>query len=386
MFVADNTSVHSPIDDTKFNSQRCRHTSKDGRKARIDTTLSLFQPNTRKNFRHMLGLIVLGLFLSLFVAVSAQADISKRKSVKSFIRDMVKTEKFDEKELTQLFKKIKIRGDILKAIKRPAEAKPWHQYRKIFLTRERIQGGVKFWQENEQTLQKAEAEYGVPAEIVVAILGVETKYGNHKGGFHAAEALATLGFGYPRRAKFFKNELKQLLLLSREEEVDPYSIMGSYAGALGEPQFMPSSFRKYAVDYDGDKKRDLINNSVDAIASVANYFKKHGWVTDGPITVPAKVKGGSYKKIVKKGIKPRLTVKKLEKSGIKPQKEVSDNEKAALIELKLKKGREYWLGLSNFYVITRYNHSQHYAMAVYQLSQEIVNARKLAAMADNSSK
>ena len=334
----------------------------------------------------MVNRILVGLILSLFFVVSAQADISKRKSVKRFINHMVKTEKFDKKELVALFKKIKIRKNILKAIKRPAESKPWYKYRKIFLTNERIQGGVKFWQENEKTLESVQQEYGVPAEIVIAIIGVETKYGNHKGGFHAAEALSTLAFGYPRRAKFFQKELKELLLWSRDEKMDPYSIMGSYAGALGEPQFMPSNVRKYAVDFDGDNKHDLINNSKDAIASVANYFKKHGWITDGPVTVPAKVKGRSYRRIVKKGIKPRSTVTALAKSGIKPTQEVPGSEKAALIELKLGKGHEYWLGLSNFYVITRYNHSQHYAMAVYQLSQEIVKARKLAAMADNSSK
>jgi len=327
---------------------------------------------------HNIGRLLLVLIISLAVALSAQADIAKRKNVKRFINQMVKTEKFDKKELVQLFKKIKIRKDILKAIKRPAEAKPWYKYRPIFMTDERIQGGVKFWQENEQVLNKAQEEYGVPAEIIIAIIGVETKYGNLKGGFHAAEAISTLAFGFPRRAKFFQNELKELLLLSREEELDPYSIMGSYAGALGEPQFMPSSYRKYAVDYDGDKKRDLINNSVDAIASVANYFVKHGWVRGGPITVPATVEGSSYHKVVKKGIKPKYTVQKLEKMGIKAEQEVAGDEQTALIELELKKGNEYWLGLSNFYVITRYNHSQHYAMAVYQLSQEIVKQRKLA--------
>lgn len=337
--------------------------------------------------------VLIGLFLSLFVCSAAQADISKRKSVKRFINEMVKTEKFDKKELVSLFKKIRIRKNILKAIKRPAEAKPWYKYRKIFLTNERIQGGVAFWNENEEVLARAEKEYGVPAEIIIAIIGVETKYGKHKGGFHAAEALSTLAFGYPRRAKFFKKELKSLLLWSRDEGLDPYSIMGSYAGALGEPQFMPSNVRRYAVDFDGDKKHDLINNSVDAIASVANYFKKHGWVTGGPITVPAHVKGRSYRKIVKKGIRPRSTVKRLAKLGIKPEKGLSkkelaalQDEKTALIELKQKKGRDHWLGLTNFYVITRYNHSQHYAMAVYQLSQAIVKERKMSEMADNSSK
>jgi len=344
-------------------------------------------------FSSLVNRILIGLFLSLFLCGGVQADISKRKSVKRFINEMVKKEKFDKKELVSLFKKIKIRKNILKAIKRPAEGKPWYKYRKIFLTEERIQGGVEFWKENEQALQRVQEDYGVPAEIIIAIIGVETKYGRHKGGFHAAEALATLAFGYPRRGTFFKKELKELLLWSRDEGMDPYSIMGSYAGALGEPQFMPSNVRKYAVDYDGDKKHDLINNSVDAIASVANYFKKHGWVTGGPITLEARVKGSSYRKVVKKGIRPRSTVKHLAKLGIKPKQELSkqelaalQNEKTALIELKQKKGSDHWLGLTNFYVITRYNHSQHYAMAVYQLSQEIVKERKLAEMADNSNK
>jgi len=332
--------------------------------------------------RIVLGLF-LSLFLSLFLALPAQADISKRKSVKRFINDMVKTENFNKNDLIQLFKKIKIRKDILKAMSRPAEAKPWYKYQKIFLTDERIQGGVKFWQENEDALKRAQTEYGVPAEIIIAIIGVETKYGHNIGGFHAAEALSTLAFAYKRRATFFQNELKEFLLLSREEGLDPYSIMGSYAGALGEPQFMPSSFRKYAVDYDNDKKRDLINNSVDAIASVANYFNRHGWVTGGPVTVAADVTGKSYRKVVKKGIKPSYSVTELEKLGIKAKQEVAGGEQAALIELKLEKGNEYWLGLSNFYVITRYNHSQHYAMAVYQLSQEIVKQRELGTAASS---
>ena len=336
--------------------------------------------------KSLINRLLITILASLFVVGSAQADISKRSSVKKFIDQMVKQDKFERKDLVRLFKKIKIRKNILKAIKRPAEGKPWYKYRKIFLTDERIKGGVKFWQENEAVLAKAEKEFGVPAEIIIAIIGVETKYGNLKGGFHAAEALATLGFGYPRRAKFFQSELRQLLLLSREEDIDPFTIMGSYAGALGEPQFMPSSYRKYAVDFDGDKKRDLITNSADAIASVANYFKRHDWVTGGPVTVRASIKGRSYKKIVKKGIRPRSTVNELAKSGIRAKSKVAGDEKAALIELKQKKGHEYWLGLSNFYVITRYNHSQHYAMAVYQLSQEIAQARKLAAMADNTGK
>ena len=198
---------------------------------------------------------------------------------------------------------------------------------------------MKFWSENEETLKRAEEKYGVPAEIIVSIIGVETKYGKFKGKFPVMDALSTLGFDYPKRGKFFRKQLKEFLILAREEKVDPMSLLGSYAGAMGKPQFMPSSYRHYAVDFDGDGKRDLLGNSVDVIGSVANYFDRHRWKTGGQVTARAKIKGKRYRKVVKKGIKPHSTVQQLEKLGITAKEEVAKDERAALIELELKKVR-----------------------------------------------
>lgn len=316
--------------------------------------------------------------LSIVVIFPANADISKRKDVKRFITSMVKKDGFNRNELIALFKTVTIEKKIIDAMNRPAEAKPWYQYRRIFLTEERISGGVEFWKDNEKTLSEASEKFGVPAEIIVAIIGVESKYGRHKGQFRVVDALSTLGFAYPKRGDFFRKELRELLLLAKEEKVAPASYLGSYAGAMGKPQFIPSSYRRYAVDFNADGKRDLLESTVDVIGSVANYFNRHDWQTGLPVTERATVDGKHYKKIVKQGIKPKLTVDELAKKGVNAESPVPGDYAAALIELELKKGKEYWLGLKNFYVISRYNHSQLYSMAVYQLSKEIAKARELS--------
>jgi membrane-bound lytic murein transglycosylase B len=317
--------------------------------------------------------------LGVIFTCSVNADITQRKGVKSFIDSMVKNDGFDRDELEKLFKTVTIKKKIIDAMNRPWEDKPWFKYRPIFLTKDRINGGVEFWNEHEKTLAKATEKYGVPSEIIIAIIGVESKYGRHKGKFRVVDALSTLGFAYPKRKDFFRKELREFLLLAKEEKVDPATYLGSYAGAMGKPQFIPSSYRRYAVDFDADGKRDLLENTDDVIGSVANYFSRHHWQKDLPITERATVKGKRYKKVVKQGIRPKLTVGELEKRGIKAKSAVvPKGYKAALIELELKKGKEYWLGLDNFFVITRYNHSQHYAMAVYLLSEEIRKARNIA--------
>jgi len=305
----------------------------------------------------------------------ASADVSQRTDVNEFIDQMVKKHDFDRDDLVKVFKKVKTNPKIIEYITRPAEAKPWYQYRPIFLKEDRIRGGVKFWRQNAKHLQRAYEEYGVAPEIIVAIIGVETKYGKYKGKFPVMNALTTLGFDYPKRAKFFKKELEEFLLLAREEKANPMSIKGSYAGAMGKPQFISSSYRRYAVDFDGDGKRDILNSTVDAIGSVANYFAQHKWFKDEPVATPAKVKGKAYKKIVKKGIKPKTPLKEVLKNGVSINQKQSSSLKTALIELELKKGHEYWVAFNNFYVITRYNHSELYAMAAYQLSQEIKRFR-----------
>ena len=323
----------------------------------------------RKFARSILGCLI------LIMPTTLLADISMRKDVNKFIDRMVKEHKFDKDKLLKTFKKVKTNPSIVDAISRPAEGKPWYQYRPIFLTNDRIRKGVKFWRKNAKHLQRAYEEYGVAPEIIVAIIGVETKYGKYKGKFPVMNALSTLAFDYPKRSKFFTKELEEYLLLAREEKIDPMSLKGSYAGAMGKPQFISSSFRRYAVDFNGDGKRDIHNSTVDAIGSVANYFAKHKWYKDEPVTELATVKGKKYKEIVEKGIKPSMPLKEVLAAGVSLESRHSDSLNTALIELELKKGKEHWVAFHNFYVITRYNHSELYAMAAYQLAQEIKRFR-----------
>jgi membrane-bound lytic murein transglycosylase B len=300
---------------------------------------------------------------------------TERKEVRTFIDDMVHKHDFDRAELNQLFSKVALRPKIIDAITRPAEAKPWHKYRPIFVTETRIKEGVDFWHKHEAELARAEQVYGVPPEIIVAILGVETRYGRHKGRYRVMDSLSTLAFNYPKRSKFFRSELEQYLLLTREEKLDPLTINGSYAGAMGKPQFISSSYRHYAVDFDGDGRRDLWNNTADAIGSIANYFRRHKWQPGGKIVSPAIVGSNHIQVLVKQGIKPHSTVAELRQRGVTAKTKLDMEALGALIELETLAGREYWLGLNNFYVITRYNHSQLYAMAVYQLGQEILKRK-----------
>jgi membrane-bound lytic murein transglycosylase B len=303
--------------------------------------------------------------------LNAATALVERKEVKSFIDNMVKSHSFDKNELITLFNQVTIFPSIIETISKPAESKPWYEYRPIFLGDSRIKQGVEFWGRHKELLERASDEYGVPVEIIVAILGVETRYGRYAGKHKVMDALATLAFDYPKRSKFFTKELEEYLLLTRAEGIDPLALKGSYAGAMGKPQFISSSYRNYAVDFDGDGVRDLLNSTADAIGSVANYFKQHKWEEGGPIVSHATVKGKKYKKVVDKGIKPHMQVGKLEQYGVSTEDSIPGYTKAALIELEIKGGKELWVGYQNFYVITRYNHSPLYAMAVFQLSQKI---------------
>lgn len=328
-------------------------------------------------------LIPLLLSLSIMAPVNAE-DLTQRKEVSAFIDEMVRKHDFDRGELTQLFQHAKVRQKIIDAITRPAESKPWYKYRPIFVTDKRIRGGVEFWNKHEAELARAEKKFGVPAEIITAIIGVESYYGKHKGGYPVIESLSTLAFDYPKRGKFFRSELEQFLLMTREEKMDPLTVMGSYAGAMGQPQFISSSFRRYAIDFDGDGKRDLWHNTTDVIGSVANYFKVHGWTPGKTITVPVTASGKQVAQIVDKGIKPHSSVKQLSQQGIKASTSLAGDDKAALIKLEDKASDSYWLGLNNFYVITRYNHSPLYAMAVFQLGQEIARQRSNGSQVNKS--
>lgn len=262
--------------------------------------------------------------------------------------------------------------EILKKIATPWEAKPWHQYYPIFLTEKRLEKGLVFWKTHQQTLDRAEQETGVPAEIIVAIIGVETFYGTYKGKYSVLDALVTLGFHYPPRATFFRSELAQLFLLAKEEKFDITELKGSYAGAMGWGQFISSSYRHYAVDFDGDGIRDLLNNPIDAIGSVANYFKKHGWKADNDIAYKAHISGSQHKNLLSKSLKYSHQWAQLQDAGISvSEPNLSKEMSVKLFEFEQPENNEYWLGLPNFYVITRYNHSPLYAMAVFQFSQQL---------------
>ena len=307
--------------------------------------------------------------------LQAQTGVLEREDVRTFVSEMVAKHGFNATELATLFGQVEIHQSIIDAITRPAEAKPWHAYRKIFLTEARIDGGVKFWEENADLLAAAEERYGVPPEVVVAIIGVETNYGRNAGRYQVIDALTTLAFDYPRRASFFRSELENFLLLAREEGLDPLEPLGSYAGAMGQGQFIPSSYRRYAIDFDADGHRDLFTSRADAIGSVANYFAVHGWRRGGTVVVPATVDGDGHRALVDLGYKPQRHLERFAGYGVSFDGDLDPGQLAALVELETETGPEYWVALENFYVITRYNHSPLYAMAVYQLSREIAARR-----------
>lgn len=266
---------------------------------------------------------------------------------------------------------------ILDAIARPAEkTKTWAEYRPIFLTQDRVERGMEFYRTHRATFIRAEQEYGVSRFVILAIIGVETRYGKHKGNYRVIDSLATLAFDYPPRAPFFRSELKHFLQLEQEAHIDLMQAKGSYAGAMGFGQFISSSYRHFAVDFDGDGKRDLINNPVDAIGSVANYFKQHGWQSGAPVASLARFlkpesEAADLEKLLNQDLKPQLTILELKQAGLLADADYADTSKATAMRLDGEQGQEYWIGLQNFYVITRYNHSPLYAMAVYQLSQEL---------------
>ncbi|CAH1387551.1 lytic murein transglycosylase B [Candidatus Nitrotoga sp. M5] len=312
------------------------------------------------------------LLLLCLIPLTAFANYEEREDVQQFITQMVTKHGFDRQKLHDMFSRAEKKDWVLKAIARPAEkTKTWAQYRSIFITDKRIDEGREFLRQHRETLARAEQKYSVPAEIITAIIGVETFYGQRSGSTLVLDSLTTLGFDYPPRSRFFLSELEQFLLLARDENIDASEILGSYAGAMGMPQFISSSYRHYAVDFDGDGKRDLWNNPADVIGSVANYFSTHGWSKGEPVTSRATVATpDSIDKI--NNLKPHTSIGELKLNGVTPLQSLEDDEMASVFRFDGESGDEYWLGLNNFYVITRYNHSSMYAMAVYQLSREIL--------------
>jgi len=318
------------------------------------------------------GVLGVALLLTVTSGTAAPERILDLPQSRVFVDEMVSRHGFSAPALESLFTEARLLPRVVEAISRPAEAKPWYEYRPIFLTADRIAGGVQFVRAHREVLQRAEREYGVPAEIIAAIIGVETKYGQHTGRFPVVGAVATLAFQYPPRAAFFRGELEQLLLLSREEDVDPAALKGSYAGAMGLPQFIASSYRSYAVDFDGDGTRDLWRNPVDAIGSVANYLSRHGWKRGRPVALRAELRRADDPMgLVERGLKPHTPLRELYRRGVVFDGMPPGDELGSLMRFETTDGYEHWVGLQNFYTITRYNHSFRYAMAVYQLAQEI---------------
>ena len=336
----------------------------------------------------------IGTLLSL-AALTAQAELEhtcpengaylERPAAKTMIADLVK-QGLDEQRIRTVLGSAQCQPKILESIARPAEkTHTWATYQKIFLQESRVQKGVEFAHEHADTLSRAEQTYGVPREIILAIIGVETRYGQHMGTYRVVDALATLGFDYPPRGKFFSKQLKALFELEQQAHIDAETITGSYAGAMGFGQFIPTSYQAYAVDFDNDGVTDLVNNPVDAIGSVANYFSEHNWKPGLPVAARAQLTGSGYQALAKKGYQPSFTLATARAAGVTPLScqaaitsefcfDLPDSTRVALLDLQGTDGAEFWLATDNFYTITRYNHSRLYAMAVLQLSRQLAAA------------
>ncbi len=330
--------------------------------------------------KNLLFLFSLFLFVQLLFWTQPVADatsFSERSDVRQFVAEMVSKHGFDAAALNDLFAQVTLRPRVAKTMTdKVAKPPSWSRYRANFVNPWRIDRGVSFWNENEAALTRARQVYGVPEEVIVAIIGVETRYGTYPLSHPVLDTLATLAFDYPRRAEFFRGELEQYLLLTREEGKDPLSIRGSFAGAMGIPQFMPSSYRTYAVDFDGDGSRDLWSNSSDAIGSVANYLKAHGWEAGLPVVVRASLQqDAAASDLLGGGLKPLHSMAQLRAQGVVAAEPLAPETQVALLAVEIDDDQEYWLGLNNFYVITRYNRNLFYALSVYQLSREIRLAR-----------
>ena len=287
-------------------------------------------------------------------------------------REIAAAHQLDPAVVLPVLEKAEYKQSIIDAITRPAEAKPWKAYRPIFLTEQRIRDGRAFLAEHRDALAKVEAETGVPAAMIVAILGVETSYGRITGSHRVIDALFTLGAHYPPREAFFRSELGHVFALAGEEQLDLLSIKGSYAGAMGWGQFMPSSYRNYAKDGDGDGRRDLFGSLPDVFASVANYFVAHGWKAGEPVAVPAN-RAADAADFKPETLKADIALADLARRGYTPVTALGEDLPATLLSLDGAAGPEYWLGFNNFYVISRYNRSPLYSLAVYQLSEALAD-------------
>jgi membrane-bound lytic murein transglycosylase B len=319
----------------------------------------------------MPGRLLLALVLAATGALAqAAAPAPLRPEVDAFVDEVVAKHGLVREDVRRILTQARVQRDILRAMSMQSTARPWHRYRPLYVNPDRIAGGVRFWRENAELLARASREHGVPEEIIVATIGVETIYGRYMGTHRVLDALTTLAFDFPRRAEFFRGELEQFLLLARDGVLDALAVRGSYAGAIGIPQFMPSSYQRFAVDFDGDGRIRLVDGMADAIGSVANYYRVHGWVTGAPVVLAATVEGDGADALVELGIEPQLTPERLKAAGVMAAWRDGAGP-AALLKLEAVTGPQYWLGMKNFYVITRYNRSVNYAMSVHELAQEI---------------
>jgi membrane-bound lytic murein transglycosylase B len=346
--------------------------------------------------RAVMHAITLAAFLTAPAAPAAPVPQSYagRPDVSAFIDEVVADHSFDARALRRFFAKVRYQRSVINAMSRPVLAPPkWYQYAPQFLSSSRIDGGVAFWRANAATLERAQNEFGVPAEIIVAIIGVETFYGRNSGSYRVADALTTLAFDYPRRAEYFRNELKQFLLQAREQKISPLAPKGSYAGAQGLPQFMPSSLRDYAVDYDNDGKIDLAADVDDAVGSVANYLAWHGWQTGEPVMEPASIdvdKRDDIERLLDGGISDRRTLESWRREGVNAggigesaggiggsASGISESvgaDSVGVLMLEEEDEPRYWVVFNNWYVLTRYNRSRLYASAVWALAQQVKRA------------
>lgn len=326
-----------------------------------------------------------GILLMLLAATACDAAESRAElpaelptDRQAFVQEMVERHGFARPALERALRETKFLGSIIRAMDAPSTALPWHEFRARHVNDVRITGGLKFWNEHADVLERAAAAYQVPPEIIVATIGIETMYGRRTGNVNVLDALVTLAFGYPRRADFFRSELEQFLLLTRENDWKLNAVRGSFAGAIGIPQFIPGSYRKYAVDFDGDGHRDL-RQVADAVGSVANYYRQFGWQQGAPVVIPVDVGNTMLDAMLAAGIAPHTSVAEFRKRGLLPLEPVGDDLLATLIAAEGETGPRYWLGLNNFYVITRYNRSINYALVVHELASILRQQRLRAA-------
>jgi len=298
--------------------------------------------------------------------------------VRKFIGHMVRAHGFDKQDLRVLFEQAHRNEDVVRAISMPATSRPWYKFKPLVVDAVQVASGLRFWNENAEVLERAQRDYGVPESVIVALIGIESRYGSHTGGVAVVDSLYTLGFDSHKRTDYFRSELEQFLVLARDQGWDPGQIQSSFAGALGWPQFMPSSYRRFAIDYSNDGKINLWTDTADIVGSVANYLRQFGWKAGQPIAMPARIDIPDPKRLLESGLKPQVSLAQWQKRGVQSPPGTVQSSRASLFALEIPDGVEYWFGFDNFYVLLRYNYSVNYAMSVYQLAEDIKQAREQA--------